>query len=61
MSTYTVDFPAILEQWRATHTSREAQRSAALATAENNAAQSASSQSASASEASGASQGSASQ
>ena len=31
---YTVDFPKILENWRATHTSREAQRSAAVATAE---------------------------
>ncbi len=58
MSTYTVDFPAILEQWRATHTSREAQRSAALASAENNAAQDSSSSSASAS---GESQGSFSQ
>lgn len=34
MAAYTVDFPAILEQWKATHTSREAQRSAAVATAE---------------------------
>ncbi len=47
LSAYTVDFPAILEQWRATHTSREAQRSAALANAESSANSSASSQSAS--------------
>lgn len=35
MYSYTVDFPANLENWRKTHTSREAQRSAALASAEN--------------------------
>lgn len=34
MSVYTVDFPKILEEWRATHTSREAKRSAAVASAE---------------------------
>ena len=33
----SVDFPAILEQWRSTHTSREAQRSAAVANAESSA------------------------
>ncbi len=49
LSAYTVDFPAILEQWRSTHTSREAQRSSAVATAEAGAtsASSASAQSAS--------------
>ena len=33
MYAYTVDFPAILEEWRSTHTSKEAKRSAALANA----------------------------
>ena len=33
MYAYTVDFPAMLTKWRETHTSREAQRSAALASA----------------------------
>ena len=47
MYTYTVDFPAILEQWRSTHTSREAQRSAALATAESSSTQGSASASAS--------------
>ena len=42
MYAYTVDFPAILAKWRETHTSREAQRSAALATAEGAANQSSS-------------------
>ncbi len=41
MYTYTVDFPKILENWRATHTSKEAQRSAAVATAESSANQAA--------------------
>ena len=35
MYAYTVDFPAMLKQWRETHTSREAQRSAAVSAAEN--------------------------
>lgn len=35
MYTYTVDFPAILEKWRSTHSSSEAQRSSAVAAAEN--------------------------
>ena len=39
MYAYTVDFPKILENWRATHTSKEAQRSAAVATAESTANQ----------------------
>lgn len=39
MYAYTVDFPKILEEWRATHTSKEAQRSAAIATAETGASQ----------------------
>lgn len=37
MYSYTVDFPAILEEWRATHTSNEAKRSAAMANATNGA------------------------
>ena len=43
MYAYTVDFPAILEKWRETHTSKEAQRSAALANAGTGSSQSASS------------------
>ena len=35
MYAYTVDFPAILDEWRATHTSKEAKRSAAMANATN--------------------------
>ena len=34
MYAYTVDFPAILDEWRSTHTSKEAKRSAALANAQ---------------------------
>lgn len=39
MYAYTVDFPKILEEWRATHTSKEAQRTSAVATAESTANQ----------------------
>lgn len=35
MYAYTVDFPAILEQWRQTHPSKSEQRSAAVASASN--------------------------
>lgn len=45
MYAYTIDFPKILEEWRSTHTSREAQRSAAVANATNATAQGSSSQS----------------
>lgn len=43
MYAYTVDFPALLAKWRETHTSREAQRSAAISAAENGPSQAASS------------------
>lgn len=39
MYAYTVDFPALLEQWKKTHTSKEAQRSAAVASVNNISAQ----------------------
>ncbi len=35
MYSYTVDFPAMLEQWRQTHTSKSSQRQAAVASAAN--------------------------
>lgn len=46
MYAYTVDFPKILEEWRSTHTSREAQRSAAVANATSATTQGSSSQNA---------------
>ncbi len=35
MSTYTVDFPKMLEEWRQTHSSKSSQRQAAVASAAN--------------------------